>query len=451
MRPTAPLSIETAQRSPRSTHRGSRARRVAASAGRLALTLALGATAIQLLQACSFVAPDDFKTAEGLYRILDTSPYADDATVTESRWPVIDAAKLKVHHGQTCASAPRAASEEYVGMRVYGTATLPNANWKGTVLLNGWYLEYQNGDHHLGGLGSVIFNVAQVGNELSWDAGGVLSDKNGDDAYVWCYHYTLLAWAKDMTRPGQVPKERVDMNAIHADASGKLAFVKGDRSSSGAKKRMAAKFTTVGPPPAAKLLAGFGAGFEDNDHHLLQFGFDLGKTRVRGQKIKWNTDVILHDNKTTREYYASHLATILTGESVHVWKPASVLMETGHPKAPGFIDNDLKLEPYGPVNVCLGGESSSTYTFKITGVPFTWAVPMLTGWQVGDFCNDEHVKKIGAWIEDFAWDRKPGESTGTLTYTVRTINQDKSPFAPILDRMQVEVLGVNLLQPPGNA
>ena len=75
---------------------------------------------------------------------------------------------------------------------------------------------------------------------------------------------------------------------------------------------------------------------------------------------------------------------------------------------------------------------------------------MRTGWEVGDYCDDNNVQKIGAWIEDFAWVRNPGDSAGTLYYTVRTVLQDKKPFAGVLDGIQVEVLGINFLEPPGN-
>jgi hypothetical protein len=414
----------------------------------LVATTTVAAIAVHLLGACSFSAPDHvFQTPKSLYSVLDSAPYADDATVSGSRWRVIDAPKLKVDHGYTCASAPRAAESDFIGMRVFDSATLP-ANFDGTVLLNGWYLEYEQDDHNVGGLGTVIFNIVQNGNELSWDAGGVISDRNGDDEYGWCYRYTVIAWAKNLRSPiGGLPKPHIDMHATHADATGNLVYVDSDLDSS--HRKMAAGFWTSGSLSRAKLLAGFGVGFGDDDHHLLQFGFDLGVSRNSRKSITWNTDVLLKDN-SKRDYRAAQVETILMGESVRSLKPDTVLLEAGHPQAPGYIKNDLKLKPWGGANVCIGGgETRHDYHFKISGVPFTWAVPMLTGWEVGDVCNDQHVKKMGAWIEDFSWERNPGDSTGTLHYTVRTIFEDKDPDTGIVDGMQVEVLGINLLEPPG--
>jgi hypothetical protein len=363
---------------------------------------------------------------------------------------VIDAPKLKVDHGMTCAGATHAVATDYIGTRVSGSAILPD-NFDGTVFLNGWYATYLNDDHDVAGLGMAIFNLGQAGNKLMWDAGGVITDRDGDDNYRFCYQYTILAWQRERKRPDVVgpAKPRIDVSATHANSSGRLIFVK--QNLNGGKK-LSASFNSLGKPPAARLLMGFAAGYEDDDHNLLQFGFDLGEAKVNGQRLKWDTDVILQDN-SKRSNYAAQMATILAGESVEVWKPKTVLLAAGHPQAPGMIDNDLKLKTVGPARTCIGSATSHAYSFTITGVPFTYGVPMLTGWRVGQTCDDENVRKAGAWIEDFVWDRPPGASTGTLHYTVRTILEDEHPsdVEGLFDGMQVEVLGIDLIEPPGNA
>src|SRR6185369_10334674 len=101
------------------------------SAWSLGATLAVAVLTIYLLEACSFRAHDTiFDTPEELYRVLNTAPYADDATVSADRSRVIDAPKLKVDQGYTCARANRAAGEDFIGMRVFDSATLP-ANFDG--------------------------------------------------------------------------------------------------------------------------------------------------------------------------------------------------------------------------------------------------------------------------------------------------------------------------------
>jgi hypothetical protein len=44
------------------------------AAGRLVMTIALAATAIQLLQACTFSPPENVRTSEGLYAVLNRAP-----------------------------------------------------------------------------------------------------------------------------------------------------------------------------------------------------------------------------------------------------------------------------------------------------------------------------------------------------------------------------------------
>src|SRR5262249_6321013 len=151
-------------------------------------------------------------------------------------------------------------------------------------------------------------------------AGGVISDKNGDDDYTWCHDYTIVAWSKAMDAQAR----RVDMKAVHANDSGKGVYV--DRTLAADNMTMKpSKLRTPGMKPRARLLTGFGVGFSDNDHHLLQFGFDLGDAVIKRKKIKWTTDVVFKDN-SSRSYYASQLATVVGGKSVQVWKPETVML-----------------------------------------------------------------------------------------------------------------------------
>lgn len=120
-----PTNDATASTSP--TSRTSRRITHAAAAA----VVGCAVSAISLLQACSFSAPQ-VQTPQDVYDILDESryvtPYAGD------RWTVIDDAKLRVEHGWSCAEAPRAASQEYIG-RVGGFSKLP-PKFDGTVFLN---------------------------------------------------------------------------------------------------------------------------------------------------------------------------------------------------------------------------------------------------------------------------------------------------------------------------
>ncbi|MBM4244324.1 MAG: hypothetical protein FJ148_10980 [Deltaproteobacteria bacterium] len=419
-----------------------RARTSPSPAAALAATVVV---AITLLQACSFTA-GQFQSPQDVYDILDESqyvePYAGD------RWTVVDDPKLRVEHGWACAAASSAASSEYIGLRVGGFTRLPSG-FDGTVFLNGWHLEYQRTDHHVVGFGTSIFNIVQLNDVLVWNAGGVLSDKNGDDAYRWCYEYTTLAWARPEPSP-IVLKPRVDIQAIHSDPQANLMYV--DSVARDGVDKIPGSFRTTGKPPRGVLLAGFGSSYTDDDHHVLQIGFDLGKAKVRRKRIKWKSDVVFRDNNGDDGTRSASIVSVLTGDSVNVFHPAGARVEGGDAPV-GYVSNDLELAARsggsGIVGACLGSPAERTVEMAIVTPPFTWAIPMLTGWDLGSPCRDNHLTHVGAWIEDFRYVRVPGESNGTLYYTIKTNFGDKDDIPGMLDRVQVDVLGINLLQSPG--
>jgi hypothetical protein len=78
-------------------------------------------------------------------------------------------------------------------------------------------------------------------------------------------------------------------------------------------------------------------------------------------------------------------------------------------------------------------------------VPFDYAVPVLSGWQLEYSCSDHHVKKIGVWIKGFSYVKAPGAATGTLLYTIVSTLADDALFGSHGGEAQhkVSVLGLN--------
>lgn len=395
---------------------------------------------INLLQACSFKPGRALETPQDVYAILDKSPYV---TPTESdREVVIDDQKMHVEQGWTCAQAGQAASSEYVGLRVIDNLEL-KPNFTGTVFMNGWHLEYKNSDHHVIGIGSTIFNIVQLNNQLVWNAGGLISDDNGDDPYEWCYSYTVVTWST--VASGRVPilQSRIEMQASVSDPQGHLMFVDG-AGQSGAVHAIQGSFKAKGKVlPEARLLAGFGNAYDgSDDHHVLQLGFDLGTSKVKNKKLRWTSQTVLKDNDSARSERAAEIVSILRGASVNVWHPSTVVQVDG-PGTQGSRSNSWTLAARAPTDCPnIGAPAYKTYEYEIDNVPYTWAIPMLTAWDVGSVCDDNHVKHIGAWIDSWAYVRSPGQSTGTLHYVIRTDFGDDDDFPGMQDRVKVEVLGI---------
>jgi hypothetical protein len=75
--------------------------------------------------------------AERLHTILNMAPYVE---ITRSdRWIASDVpGKFHVQHGYSCAEAPHAASQQYIGLRIRESVVFPSRAYEGTVFLNGW-------------------------------------------------------------------------------------------------------------------------------------------------------------------------------------------------------------------------------------------------------------------------------------------------------------------------
>ena len=80
-------------------------------------------------------------------------------------------------------------------------------------------------------------------------------------------------------------------------------------------------------------------------------------------------------------------------------------------------------------------------------VPFSYAVPMLTGWELTEPCDDMHVREIGAYIESFSFKPYPNGRSGLLGYTVVTRLSDDDGGKLGRARNKVTILGLNPITP----
>src|SRR5262249_6477527 len=152
---------------------GRRGRKVTTMLRSLRSTIEIGicAPAAVMLVACSYHPPAALDTPSGLYLTLNTAPY--QAPSQGDRWTAIgDPGRMRVDHGYACVNAERGGTRDYIGIRVHDTAALPE-NYNATIFQNGSQANYTSKDHHVTGLGSVIFNIERQGGELRWDAGGL--------------------------------------------------------------------------------------------------------------------------------------------------------------------------------------------------------------------------------------------------------------------------------------
>jgi len=137
--------------------------------------------------------------------------------------------------------------------------------------------------------------------------------------------------------------------------------------------------------------------------------------------VSWNTYAIFKDNDSRRDYSFGEMVSALGGNDVGVLQPPfSILPKEG--------------ESVEIVNV--GGVK--TKEFIIENIPFEFAIPVLTGWELGYVTDDQHVRDVGVWIDDVFYEL----GVGRLRYKLSSILADNDKDPEHYFRHKVTVLGI---------
>jgi hypothetical protein len=355
------------------------------------------------------------------------------ATSESAKAAFEDPGVIQIIEGTACGESKRPGRE--VPILIEGSADLPEYATDATVVLDGFRAKFLSSDHHVAQISAIIGNIQKLDSQLRWDATGQLSDHNFDDSYQWCYFYTVVAWnrkAIDARIIGQRDALAFSNHTSDEDISlvTASAFLQ-DRSLTRGQR-------------AAVMPDGFSYSWESGDHHLLQIAYNLyGDTFLQAGRdwsvtnpnipnsqasgvVSWEINGIFKDNALTRDYRFGSRAVVMAGTGVDV-------------KQPPFT-----IRPKEDRNACLispGGVRDEEQ--MIENVPFDYAVPMLTGWDLAHECNDEHVTEMGAWIHDISYEKAPDSPTGTLRYIVSSVIRDKNSRPGHKFKHRVSVLGLN--------
>lgn len=356
---------------------------------------------------------------------------------------------LLIEQEKACARSDQSGTETRVV--VDGEKVLPAYATAATVFQNGWEVRYLGSDHHVAQMQSEIFNIRKEGNTLRWGATGHIRDKNFDDGYEWCYHYVVVAWNQaviDAIAQDETPTLSLGFSAQRETALVSAAAFKGD-------------LRFVGKTGATALPEGFlfdwgGDNFleafpklgdvDQEDHHLMQVAYNMGPSelyiqvdktydtvfapliptaasRVDDGFVSWESHAIFKDNSGKRKFLFLDRFSGLAGNSVGVIYPAYSI----HPA-----------EDAGAFTGCITGFASVTTTeHVIENIPFQYAWPVLSGWNLVFECEDQHVTQVGVWLHDISY------AAGTLRYKVSSILRDKNSDPGFGASHQVFVLGFN--------
>jgi len=413
-----------------------------------------------IFDSCNYCPPGNVLFCQ----LLGETPFAE-LTDSSSSTVILSPDTMIVYHGTACGRSSKNGTEDII--KIEGIRELPSFVTNATVFLNGWRLEYLDKDHHIGGLGAAIRNIRleEIPDRrvlaLKWEATGILSDDNFDDSYSMCYTYTIVAWA-DKTVSLSVDQDDgkcSETGSINANFFG--ATNDNNTTALSSYKTFLNNPAFIGSPEVAILPRGFGMGWSggcSEDRHLLQIAYNLGHSslfiknenykkaagnfnpsftdsaaRIDSGFVSWETQSIFKDNDARKDYAFGEIVSGLSGADVSVIDPPYSILpkEDDCGTGTGTIVNS----PYPPQEVV------------IKNIPFQYAVPMLTGWELGYSCNDEHIRKAGVRIESWSYIKDPVNGTGTLSYKLSSDFSDKDNNNSTYRSHNVTILGIKPLIP----
>jgi hypothetical protein len=416
-----------------------------------------------LLASCGFQVPTEVPLCVQLEQIPLT-PLADQSsqTVFETAGTII------AIHGFGVAKLDSGGSA--MAIKVEQSVAIPPYANRATVFLNGWKLNYLGDNQHVLALGTVIgkIRVDLRAHTLTWNALGLLRDDDGEEGYSWIYKFTVVAW-NDANLNAIVDQGVVDTNNKYCTASGDIAdnCYHADNEKSANKKATNTALSSfvsliqnnslASTNSIAALPRGFGLVWNDHDHHLRQLSYNLDHSEILRDNaqtystegcqlpaplpnppashadsgfMSWNSDTIFKDDDTRRGYTFAEMVSGMGGADVGVLNPPFSILPADNGSWPGG-------DWCGGLSGGLNSED-----FVIENIPFEYAIPMLTGWDLQYDCGDQHVKEIGIYIEDWSYQPPAGGSGGTLHYKLKSILADNDGIPFFFHSHKVTVLGL---------
>jgi hypothetical protein len=396
------------------------------SAG-LRASIAVGVAAVGLVPFSGCIYHPRYEVA--LSGLFDLPP----TTLTESSETVVfeEPDRLQVTHGKGCAKM----ENEQGALRVEQSHRLPVYASDATVFLNGSDARFLSSDHHIHRVATVLGRIKSDHGALNWQAAAAFEDKNGDDAFEWCYTFTILAWNASQMRA----------RANHDDG----LINSGDGRDGSALQSLPgySQQWYAGNDPFAVLPRGFGVAWA-NDRKLHQLGYALGASerflqskreyRVPDQQIRpepslfgpgvvsWDGATVFKDDQSQTDYRAAQLVSVFGGDDVGIIQPPFTLV-------PARANGCANVQDAHPPH---------TNDHVVERVPYAWAVPILAAWDLTYICDDHNVAHAGAMLDSFSYERAPGAATGTLHYRVTTNLADKDAKPEHTSRYTIHILGI---------
>lgn len=396
-----------------------------------------------LLAACAGKTPEKRAFADSVKAAAST-PFEQLTFKAEGKAVFEDHGKFIMLEGSKCMQRDNGSEPAVITQWL----EMPGYVDNGTVVLNGWDLRYLKQDREVNSLRAELTRSKLVKNTgstfLVFEAQGKLEDQSRNGAFEFCVFYTAFGY------------RAVEIDAaVEEDYAGIEASMLQDKKQGAAAtlENSGHKGTLRRYDALAIIPRGFDFQFTDSfecewrwspckwsdrvDYPLLQVAYNLSQTSVTPNQAgspNWTTQTIFKDNGIRTHRIKTRVA-LIHGRSIKV--------------RPDF----LALNPRsGKADTCRKSIDGAvrTQTFQIDELPYDYAIPMLTGWDLTNECENQRVQRAGIWIHDIHFDPQ----LHRLEYKVSSILRDQDGAPSFNSAHRVTVLGLNRLsssayqQPP---
>jgi len=319
---------------------------------------------------------------------------------------------------------------------------LPSYVDSGTVVLNGWDLRFLHGDREVNSMLADITHSKVIKSEgstfLVFEAQGKLSDQDRKDAYEFCVFYSGFGYRSvffDATITDDY--NGVEVSTLQDKNQGALATL----------ENAGSRGTLKGNAAMAIIPRGFDFQFDDAfecewrfppckwgdrvDYRLLQAAYSLSQSSTFPSldgSPHWTVQTLFKDNNA-RTYRIKARAAMIRGSSVKL--RTDFLALNSRAGKTGICRKDVD----GVVR---------TQTFRIRDLPFDYAIPLLTGWDLSYECEQQQVQRAGIWLHDIHFD----PNSSSLEYKVSSILRDKDGAPSFSAAQRITVLGLNRTRAP---
>ena len=335
---------------------------------------------------------------------------------------------LLVESGETCENNIEP-DEGSIEVDLPGSYVLPDFANEATVFLSGFHLEYFRDDHHVAGMKVAIEEIWRDDDTLRWRARGFLRDHNADDSFKFCYIYTVMAWNTSRIDAGVRDGDDAANHTEQVSPRSFPAFSTHD----GVLERG----TRVLLPRGHRMQ------YEDQGHdaHLLQTAWwvdSIQGSRVPGAS---RSVAIFKDEDIAFEPFVfEEWVSAFGGRDVELIEPSFApppLVKLG-------ADGCFAIVGYSDEGLPIFAEALEVTDHVVEGLPFEFAVPVLTGWNLHfPTCNgDQHVREARMVLANVSYQKDPRSPTGTLRYQIISSLRDKDDRPGHFSDQRVSIVGL---------